>query len=399
MAFPVSALTTRTVGTGGGFDHATITDAINFANSATADDFLITVAPGNYTETLTLSGGNWLGMTIQGTGPGVIIDPAANAINVSRGGTSASNRLVFDNVTVAPTSAGARGFSFGTGGISYVTIENSTLTGPASSSAQGINIDGPGSGLNDIVIEDSTISGWRHGFRTASQSQVSNLTIDTVNFSSSLRSHIVKDGGASGAADPQNNDNWTIKDSTFGNITVPGSGYDAAMWLFGGDDDSMDNWSITGNTITTTLSTAAVPVNGSGNYGGIIFNARAGDTYFGLDILNNQIINNSGSTGNLLYGIKFNTVAGVPGFDVVTIEGNTFTNLQIGAFSSSNDFANLNDIKTNPTAGVDLGTLPLNTFNSMAQGNSFNLLVPEPASAGLLALGGMMMIARRRKNA
>ncbi|MCC5944404.1 MAG: T9SS type A sorting domain-containing protein [Bernardetiaceae bacterium] len=204
---------------------------------------------GTFTESITLDAPHHLTLRGSGTATTSIapatVGPATTVINIQTGGTSATERLVIENLTVTAASIAGLHFNVAGGG-GFITVFNVTM--------DDCNF---GVMFNDQVYEDlrfenSNIINCFIGIRI--DTSVDGLLLQNLNVANNNRTGMLISGSPTASIGPGNITNVNINNCTFTDNGADGSIESGDLWLrrFNGTG------SLSNVTITNNLNTAYV---------------------------------------------------------------------------------------------------------------------------------------------
>ncbi len=247
----------------------TIQHAINTA----AGGDTVNVAAGTFVENVTVN----KKVTLQGAGSdlaGTIITPPSGVgITLAASGVDASDPLIVKDLRVQGASNGVQMDS----AVSFIKLDN---VAAVNNSNYGVEVHNSAV-VNDLVLNNMTVSGNSVGLRSATSGSVNGLTITGGSFDGNVQGICIY--ANSGSTSNQNNfTNIAVTGTTFNNNTLKG------MYF-----EKLDHATFTGITVNNSGTSGA-------SSAGFDINLKYG-SFQNISILNSTI-SNSGS-GDLTNGV------------------------------------------------------------------------------------------------
>jgi len=400
------------VDAGGGGDYTTIQAAIDGASSGDS----INIAAGTYNENLVINSAGSMAITLVGAGNGdndasnTIINGVAaltDTIQIMNGGTAVGQRVILSNLRVTG-GQGDSNYGMGVeiaGNGDYITFDNFASVGNGGEGI-GLNYSGP---VGDIVVTQSLLaSNGGAGFRVpASSSLLGTLTISQTtienNAGCGLLSYTpgtisVSDstflGNASGS---HTNGDLVLTDFVDGNLTLDNVSFtsdnaDVAIRISGDHDSGSPRLPISAATISMTDVTISGTQTPNGSYpSAAIVISRLKDLTPADITFDNVAIDATAD-----YGLFLGTVtdSDIDLDEQVAFNG-TFWEyaIALGQHGNSSSYA----LATVDVDAIGLGLSEADVWDFDDNAALGNVVVPEPATMSLLALGGLALLRRRWK--
>ena len=376
----------------------------------------INIAAGTYNENLLINSNGSMAITLIGAGNGS--DPMSNTIidgvtadtdviKIGNGGTAVAERVLLSYLRV---TGGQGGSNYGmgveiAGNGNYITFDNFASVGNGGEGI-GLNYSGP---VGDIVVTQSLLaSNGGAGFRVPSSSSslgtltISGTTIEN-NSGCGLLSYTpgtisVSDSTFSGNASGSHTDgdlvltDFVEGDLTLDNVSFISNGADTAIRISGDHDGVTPRMPISAATISMTDVTISGTQASNGDYpSAAIVISRLKDMDSSNITFDNVAINSTADYGLFLGTVTDSNID----LNEQVAFGGTFSEYAIALGSHGN--ASYYALATADVDAIGLGLTEADVWDFDDDAALGNVVVPEPATMSLLAIGGLAVLKRRRR--